>query len=444
MSRQIKEFLNGVRSDGSYAYEAPDDSSSASWPALEIPPPNPFRLAEAKVDVDDLSQAGWALAFPPGEKARLSPLLAELIAHRKTQAGRLYHEPFEVWPGEDAHRFLSRHKAQLHRANPERMPYYLLLVGSPEQISFDFQAKLDQVYAVGRLHFDDLAAYRSYAASVVAAERRSASRREPRATFFGVQNDGDSATRRTTERLIKPLSEEIERRCPGWRVERVLREQATRDRLQRLLTSEPPRFLFSASHGMVCEPSDEDQTAHQGAIVCSDWAGPGHDVDRSAYLAGEDLSFEGRPLLGTVALFLACHSGGTPRWDTFRTADDEPEEPLAERPFVAALPQRLLAQGGASAVIAHADRAWTTSFDWSPTQEEPDPNLWRQVVQALLDGRRVGDATEELGLQYGVWGPAVQDAREARDATLAGRLWRAAKDVRSFVVLGDPAVKIGA
>ena len=55
--------------------------------------------------------------------------------------------------------------------DPRRVPYYLLLAGSPDQVPFEVQYQLGVSYAVGRLDLGDAEACAAYAASVVAAER---------------------------------------------------------------------------------------------------------------------------------------------------------------------------------------------------------------------------------------------------------------------------------
>lgn len=449
--------LNGIRPDGGYAYPGPDDAEVARWLVPPEPPPGSrLRAPGRSIDAGDLSEAGWAVVYPAGEGPRYEPLLRDLLDLRREQAGELYRR-IDLIPNETCDYFLERLRANTGQADPDRLPYYVLLVGSPRQIPFEFQGLLDQVYAVGRLHFEEDEHYEAYARSVREAETRPTREPRRRVTLFGALNGGDGATLRTTERLVEPLASEVERRVRGrngWRVERIVGPEATRDALAALLTgTDAPDLLFTAGHGMVFGPDDPSQAALQGALLCSDWPGPGHPLERGHYLAAEDLTIRGRPLHGSIAFHLACHSGGTPVWDSFHPPDVEERRRLAHRPFVSALPQRLLAEAGALAVVAHVDRAWTTSFDWNPGDDEPNPKVFRDTVLPLVNGCRVGDATESLGTLYGFLATRVKEHLEqtrgrelgpgGADPARGARLWRATNDVRSFVVFGDPAVRLG-
>ena len=100
--------------------------------------------------------------------------LQPLVELRKKQAGDLF-KVFEgasaPAPGEPAVKWINRNGATLDVVDPYNgIPYFLLLVGSPESISFEFQYTLDIYWAVGRLFFPTPDEYARYAASVVAYE----------------------------------------------------------------------------------------------------------------------------------------------------------------------------------------------------------------------------------------------------------------------------------
>ena len=418
------------------------------------------------VDPADLAQAGWGVIFPredprqPGRVAAIKEQLRPLLDLRREQAGqhfRIFEDGKGYWPNDTARSFLAGHGATPDQpVDPNKVPYYLLLVGSPEEIPFHFQYQLDVQYAVGRLDFgDDLEAYGHYARGVVAAEQGELDLPR-RAAFFATSNPGDTMTRLSAEHLVRPLQERLQARYgPGWTFATALGEEATRPRLAGLLGGEEtPALLFAACHGLEFdrEVGRDHQETYQGALVCQEWAGPAAGrgpVPRDAYLAGEDLD-EAADLGGTIAFLFACYGAGTPRFDEFyKQAFKERGETIAERPFLAALPRAMLSRprGAALAVVAHVERVWGTSF--LDDHDQQQIAVFQSAVERLLRGQPVGLAMEYLNGRYAALSTelnqAIQDHQDFGrriDPYELARLWTGNNDARGYVVLGDPAVRL--
>ncbi len=426
----------------------------------------------AGVDPNDLAQAGWGVIFASEDEAGLPALreaLAPLLNLRRGQAGVRYRDEtvdpkFFYLPGESMSAWRSRNGGAPGAVDPRRLPYYLLIVGDPQRIPFDFQYQLDVAHAVGRIHFDTLAEYHSYATSIAASEdpaRPLALARN--AAFFGVHNRFDYATQISTQHLVSPLADSVSERLAGWQVQRWMEGEATKAQLGRLLGGEStPAFLFLASHGMGFGNSGHPrQRAEQGALICSDWPGAGPVAD-AMKLSADDVGSDAR-LLGLIAFFFACFGAGTPQYDDFaiRTRQEEllaqgvavtgleqhDRIQIAPQSFVARLPQRLLGhpQGGALAVVGHVDRAWGSSFIWEGAQQLA---TFESGLTRLLEGARLGVVVEDFNNRYAEL--STELAKRIHDIKfqeivppeeLAG-LWTATNDARSFVILGDPAVKL--
>jgi hypothetical protein len=424
---------------------------------------SPFPVIEG-VDPTDLQQSGWAIVFPAAmaDKYReaIKQALAPLLTLRQEQAGslyRVYEGEAGYRPGETKTKFLQRHRVSPGPANPAEMPFYILLVGSPEEIPYEFQYQLDVMRGVGRLDFgDDIASYARYAQNVVLAERGDIKLPKQMA-FFGVENPGDKATQLSAKYLLEPIWEDLQHResqkagVPlkfNWQFEQFLKKEATKSQLKKLLGADPqktPALLLTASHGMEFkyDPGDpHKQLAYQGALLCQDWTPGSGSVDRNAYFAGEDLDEEAN-VLGMIALFFACFGAGTPKFDQFETELFKQKKQIAPHNFIADLPKQLLKRG-ALAVLGHVERAWGYSFV-SPAGFV-DNQAFLKAIRHLMNGDPVGWATDPgFDMRYAEMSSDLssylQDESQLSNRELVQH-WTASNDARGYVVLGDPAVRI--
>ena len=426
------------------------------------------------VDPTKLEEAGWAVVFPatmsePRFRA-ISEALGPLLALRQAQAGELY----RFYAGRDGYRPADTAAAFLHRpprkaeaANPADpqstgVPYYLMLIGSPEEIPFEFQYQLDVQYAVGRLDFgDDLVAYGNYAQNVVAAETTppvTASH----VVFFGVEHQGDEATRLSANHLVTPLYEHCQARAAAmpWRPLRVSPKKATKANLLKLLRLDPPpALLFTATHGLEFERGDARQAATQGALLCREWPGVPGEIPTDCYLAARDVT-SAMNLRGMILFFFACYGLGTPQFDGYtRHEFREDAQAIAEQPFTAALPKAMLAlrDRGALAVVGHIDRAWGLSF-LSPMAARPEGvenrtqehvEVFAAAIDRLLNGHPVGSALDYFNTRYAAITTelsylyeSITDPPSLEETYRLAELWTASNDARGYVVLGDPAVRL--
>ena len=414
-------------------------------------------------DPNKLSDAGWGLVFPsradPKTNTHMLEALAVLITHRQAQAGkrfRIYQGTDGYQPGESGSQFAVRHGIDAGAVDPNKIPYYLLIVAAPHEIPFEFQYELDVQFAVGRIFFNTLDEFEWYAHSIVRAEQGDpAAKSDRRAVFFGVINEDDLSTARSAEYLVKPLYSYTANERPaelGWKAELIEPKDANKARLLSLLGgADAPAFLFSAGHGLGWPAGHPRQIPYQGALVTRDWPGPiagGTIPTRDMYLAAEDIPDEA-DLLGRLAFFFACYGAGTPAWEDFAVTEGQEPRSLAERPFLAALPQRLLGhpRGGLLAVIGHVERAWGCSFKRKDSQAEPE--TFKALVYNLLRGNPVGLALDEMNDRYAQIAAQLTNALSKLkhnpkfDAHTIASLWLANNDARGYAVIGDPAVRLG-
>jgi hypothetical protein len=414
-------------------------------------------------DARNLAETGWGIIFAGKDQrtAAIKDALKPLLELRREQAARESGQFYQEYVGGDGYRPGDSHLDWLAReprsmgpgsADPNKVPYYLLLVGDPEQIPFRFQYQLDVQYAVGRLSFETLDEYAQYAQTVVEVESSKKIVLPKRAVFFGVRNPDDAATSLSADNLVVPLASDLVARRPDWDTQTITSTDASKARLGQLLGGrDTPALMFTASHGMAFPNGDAHQISRQGALLCSDWPGP-HEwhkpIPESFYLSAEDISGDAR-LAGLIAFFFACYGAGTPQFDDFtRKALQQPES-IAPRPFVARLPQRLLGhpKGSALAVVGHVERAWGYSFMWRDTGRQL--KVFQDALDQLMKGFPIGAALEwfnerhaELSVALASEVENVTEWQKTRDdAKLAG-LWTANNDARNYVVLGDPAVRL--
>ena len=410
-------------------------------------------LGAAITDPNDLAKAGWCVLFPGTKDCTdLKAALKPLLDMRAAQAGGLFkilEKDLGYQPGDTAEQWLRRRHLDFHVVKPSAgVPYYVMIVGSPEEIPFEFQYKLDSYWAVGRIWFETIGEYAAYASKAAAADSAPSVKS---VAVVATRHLADEATQSLHDFLAAPMVKGGGGDPPlgsdnGFALQPLLAADATKANILDLLGGKRqggrPSLIFSGSHGVRFDQTDADQRLKQGALLCADFPRRGSTVDPTQYITEKDL---GDVVLdGLIYFFFACYSAGCPKSDTYDRLPDRSEKPLMDAPIVARLPQGLLARG-ALAVIGHIDRAWTYSFVGAGAPQTQD---FRFVLDQLMGGVRIGQAMDEFNRRWAVLSISLSEVIQKRqipgqvsDDDLTEK-WKARNDARNYVILGDPAARL--
>ena len=407
------------------------------------------RLNLRLYDSEDLKQAGWGVLVPDGFDPSAREAIAPLIEHRESQAGTLFRE-LRYYPGESTTSFLTRYGVAPGPVDPKRLPLYLLILGGPSEIPFEFQSEIGIQLRVGRVFFKNDADYAQYAASLVSSE--SSSHAPKKAIFFGIEHPTAEPTRLAVRYLVDPLADSVGQILTDWEIQSLKGHMATRRSLARLLADDAPTLLFLVGNGLELPQDHPRRQELQGGLVFANLMGRSGGFEQ--YAANrEDLFTAGditddTCLTGRVVFAFSDYSAGTaafvePEFDVGR------DRGIPNEPFVSALVQRLLSlpNGAALGFIGNVGRAWATSFLW----ESAGPQLqsFEVALQRVLRGERLGAAMETFSERFAQLAALLfaegfrsgtgsdTDAKEKRR-----RLGMAVTDAKNYLLFGDPAARL--
>jgi addiction module RelB/DinJ family antitoxin len=395
----------------------------------------------------NIDEAGWGILYAPDTPQAIKDALQPLVEHR-TPAGQIPRT--YTYAGETASQFRLSHDQGAGAVDPEKLPYYLLLVGPPTAapggISFEFQYELDAEHAVGRLYFEQIEDYGTYAQRVVAYETSASTKREKRIALLAPERDKsqDRAIWQSAWFLARPLANwlngramlDVTGKASNYAVESKIGASAGKAALWDLISrnTHQPSLIFTATHGL----GDSTPPHHkQGALLCQEYPGadvwPGGPIPITAYLSGEEILPE-LDLSGLIWFAYACHGAGSPASNN-------------RDPFLAYLPQRLLAQG-ALAFIGHVGKAWSYSYGWPGGSALTA--TFEDTLEAIMKGKPVGHAFEYFNRRYLDMNQSLTHRNglvkqyldfEPVEQDLA-QLGTACKDARDYILIGDPAVRL--
>ena len=445
------------------AAQSEQDTGRAAVPFLDRPDADP----------NDLRAQRWGIIAPEGSDGdALLEAIAPLRALREQEQGALA-TVFRLPCHMDAAAALAWRDKTYRRIPARERPRFLLLLGELTQLSIELQHVLAHSAFAGRLAFSDgagrpdLAAYAAYAHKAQAASQAGARAGSPEVLLYAAP-DGTPATMAGNHLLVTPCHAALG--AAGWRTERFGRDGKAAGGSQAFLDAARTvrdGVLLSLTHGLGRRRrgwTAEEQRARQGALV----------LDAQTTLESEQVR-KGSFLPGGVWLSVACYGAATPPRSAFypwlkllaqhgayRSAPQQvlanlPRPEQGEEPFVAALPQAALANPeGPLAFLGHSDLAWIYAFTAPDERHRECSSRFTEVLESLARGSRAGVALDCLMGYYREVNDSLRADNQARQDAIAyeqpdpvdprshGTRWMLGNDLRGYILLGDPAVRLPA
>lgn len=431
----------------------------------ELPNIRPFLFSSEAPDLSDWrdEKVGWGIIlrdtdkYSPADKARAvdAPGPIQELLRDRTDA------PILRYPPGSPNRFgtLLRYLRNGEVRQPDlggsefgiaadRIPYYLLIVGSPAEIPWDLQYALNARYAVGRLDLGETG-LANYVACLRSDWARATSHQTSTvfwATDYGKSDMSHTMREYVAKLLFDPFSHDPDTGPNALLIDRD-RGGASGQLLIDSLAARKPGLVVTTSHG-VTYPDDDPRALSQtlGMLV---------DDDRAVIRPQEVLDRWDPD--GAIWYAHACCSAGA-HGDSVYEDLFEPDMPIgkvlrgvaAVGAMAAPFPKALLgARRPLRAFVGHVE----PTFDWTIRQSKTRQALTGGLVDALYrhlyqrsscpvglsfrsHWNSIGTfATEQLTLRK-----AYAAGEPVTSQLLAAQL--SARDRMSTVVLGDPTVRL--
>ncbi len=433
---------------------------------------DPSGYLDPSGNLDDLAAQRWGVIAPAGPRgdelvARIRPLIERRAEEQGAEVNvmRVPNDPrckTVLGAAEWSKEFYDG-----QTGSQADVPLYQLILGDFDEVPLAIQQYQSARHGrVGRLHFDRAEGYEAYVEKLLGWERAEA-RKKPARLVVHTAHDNSGALRVGYAGLIGPLLELLQEERDKGRLRADDIVEGGGDPLMpdpdgflADAASPDPGVLFSLSHGLG-GPADgwrreEDRRARQGAMHF----GPRDPV------TGDDLATR-TFMPGGVWFMFACYGAGTPDVSAYKhwldklaaagqlkAAGDVLSGLKGPKPFVAALPQRVLANPkGPLAFYGHVDLAWTYSFQDGAKPSRKRPGQFYNVLDPLLrTPARVGVVPAVFGRTLGgtdseLVGLYDDDEREKKaldpaEGVRRAQLWMERQDLAGYVLLGDPAARL--
>lgn len=400
-------------------------------------------------DPTDPLAAGWSYIVAAGEPDRSA--IVEVLRPLAELRGMTDPSSPLTYDGRDPHEWVLN---ALDVLPTKERPYYLLLVGGPDRLSFDFQAFLDVTSAVGRLCFRSLDELRAYVDKLTRLnDPTTPAPCRPEAIVLATDHGWPDPTYYSRSLMAEPLVGLI-RESPPFEPYALTGPSATKTSFWEVASRTAPALVYSATHG--AEAAEETtRRTHNGALLCHAEAGTSEEARWMAAADVDALPRDEPFLEGSVFFAFACCSYGTPAESDFAHWDLQSPKVMAEEDFVAALPQALLAHPrGPVAFVGHLDKAFLHAFDdpaapGMTSASVPRLAPFRRAVEAIVSRQPAGFALAEMNGRFHQLNLMLSNVLDqiargelrwdevARSRLASTFIMRS--DAQHYLVFGDPA-----